>query len=779
MFNHLSQFAVINKLLNVKNSEWPKVSFVWFFKLLYRISFVICWTVLLSMFVSHYGITFLPLLFILNAVFTIIGSFVYSTLLNNFDLKKKIVGTIFIAGFVFFVSIFCYFESSILFFAFLILNVAIFLSQLKILLNAYFEEFFSPVEGERILPLLESSDTLGGIIAGAAILTLASSFEVYNFLYLAIGAIFLLVPLLLFCADRFIPANEEHIEPGQNLSYREKFLSLFKKDHFRVYFIGLVLIVFCQWFLFNLLEFQYTNAVYESVSNTVLDAGSGFEHAFIHDLGLLFILFSSSALLIQIFVASRLISYLGVVNGLLLHPVVTLLSLFGMAIYPGFLTTVLAKNNFTITQVVYNNAYHMSYYSLRDESREFIREFLEGVVRPIGAILGTLCLVLLQKVFAGNLITFSINCLMILVCLVLLYVSYLQSSKYTKMALKELNDTDDYQIKSRVLEVLQQGGHDSNIENLGAFILNKNNILSFRIKALKALFKNSYVSAVNTVIEVLKNSDFFIKESILDLLIVNSSRLIKDKDLTFLKYKLIVVLQEIYEKEKDEVALKKIIYLISKLSGLATLNFVFKILNAKNHPYKSDVILALKNFNDPEVTNILKGYFYKGNAAEQMSAAICLFKNRQYKQEALIRIYSFLYSKNTQKITSALFAIGELGLKANKEICFKLLQSNNSLVKVRAAIALAKLGEMKSLPVIFDLLLTCDDESFKVLRGLIPTIHGKIAVVFDKILKKFVTDLLNGLQENKFRDIISLERLKYLSKFADDFDRFEKLLSIK
>ena len=123
MLQNIRQISLLNKIFNVRGNEWPKISVAWIITLLYRIGFVIGWTVLVALFVSNYGIASLPYLFVINAAFSIIGSLVYSTFLDKISKELLMVITIFITCAILFAG---YFLSNnlILFFALIIVSLS-------------------------------------------------------------------------------------------------------------------------------------------------------------------------------------------------------------------------------------------------------------------------------------------------------------------------------------------------------------------------------------------------------------------------------------------------------------------------------------------------------------------------------------------------------------------------------------------------------------------------------------------------------------------------------
>ena len=160
----------------------------------------------------------------------------------------------------------------------------------------------------------------------------------------------------------------------------------------------------------NVLEFQYTKAIEQAITKkqeatiahidpkifraAVLSSPNGVEGAgFVNEnkraltvseeallaekLGVFKSIFSAAALVIQALFASRIITGLGVVGGMLLHPIVMLMSLVGMFLKFGFTSSFISKINFEMTNVVYKNSYFASHYAfpktIRDQSAEFLK----------------------------------------------------------------------------------------------------------------------------------------------------------------------------------------------------------------------------------------------------------------------------------------------------------------------------------------------------------------------------------------------------------------------
>jgi hypothetical protein len=470
----------------------------------YHYSFVVGYTILIVLFVTNYGILSLPYFFILNGLFAIFGSMFYSSVLDECNRQKVLYYTF---GFVTLTLLMArHFADTnlILFFAFMIVSVSVFLTQIRMMLIAHMEDMFTPLESERTFPVVESADTIGGIASGLTILIFTNFFNGFNFIYFWIVCLAVIVGFFIFCeSKKYAKEHKPTIKSSIGVVNQMK-EAMEGKVHYR-YLKGMFLIVFIHWALFNLLEFQYTKAVFSNVQDVIVDLGSGVAHAFIHDLGQLFILFSGSALFIQLFAGSRIMKSFGVVGSMLFHAYVTVLSFMTMLFGFNFYTAVVTKNNFTMTSVIHTNAYHTSYYAIHHKYRVQIREFLEGIIRPLGIIASTALILIFQKLFPGETFFTALNVLMIIGATLLLIVNYRQKENFTAFAVDDLlhSDLDD---RLNAIDILSQSGHEGSYPLLCDILFNKKEEQTVRERILYAMidqdhghFRDMLKEKVNTL----------------------------------------------------------------------------------------------------------------------------------------------------------------------------------------------------------------------------------------------------------------------------------------
>lgn len=759
-----------------------RVLFAILVKFLYRTAFVIGWTILVAMFVSRYGILSLPYLFVVNAIFSILGSIIYALFFEKINRIVVMIVTIVLAGIFLFTAINVVNSNQILFFSSLILSISIFLNQLRIILIAYVEEFFDPLTSERTFPIIEVSETLGGIVAGLLVTFLSTFFVLAHFIYLVIGVLFLMIPFLIFYNgdDKVELVHKKNHEKNAEGIFDQLKGAFDTKIH-SSFVLGLFMIVFLQWLIFNLLEFQYMSVIYQNVSHVIFEAGSGFEHAFIHDLGLLFVLFSSSALLVEIFLGSRLITNLGVVGAMLLHPIITFFSLIALTFRFDFLSAVLAKNNFTLTSVIHTNTYHISYYAIKEKAREHIREFLEGVIRPLGALFGTLIVIIFEKMFIGNSLALGLNISMIICTVIFFFVTFKQQAKYTKVVTEELLNAKEKHIRFTAIDLLAQKGHKCAVSTLKNLLNDPHELTSIKVKILEVFSELQSPETVLDIINCLAVDKPEICEAALDTLISFKFLHNYSKQFIYFKFKLISALKNLYSTQKNKEILAKIVYLMSLLSNVATVEFLLKIVNSTKSVNKADAIYALGRCNDDEIALILEKYLHSKNLQYQMHAAMALINYKKFGHEALHLINSFIYSEDREKIIYGLFAIGELGMNNKKSVCFRYLQSNDIDLKLNAAIALAKMGFYHSVSPILELLFDGDEKLVKKIKSLVKNVDVRIYKNVDKILKQVVSRKIEDLKvSNNYSSLESFsgESLAHLKKLYTLIGEYEEIDTI-
>jgi HEAT repeat protein len=783
MFTISRQISFWSKVFNVKGDEWPKILFSWLVRFFYRLGFVLIWTVVVGQFVTNYGIAALPYLFVFTAFFTLLGSLGSSTVVDRFSPKKMMVVNVLIAALVIAVTPVFFSPDEPLFIGLLMVTVVLFLKQFRLILGGYLEELFSPLQSERTFPLIEAADTIAGVVAGILLATLVDQIELVGLLNIASLSLIVIAPLLFtFVFPENVEEDRERSPKRYGLGVYSSLKAQFRDRTYLKFLKGLILLILLQWFLFNILEFQYTKAVYSKTSSVASDYGSGFEHAFIHDLGQLFALFSSLALLFQLFIGSRMISNLGIFGSSVVHAIVSFFSFIAMMANFNFSVSVFAKTNFTVTSVLHNNAYHSAYYGVHRESRARAREFLEGMVRPVGAILGTLCLIIFQNILSDLVIDFYLNLLMVLIAGVLFFVAYKQQRFYTNVAVATLKDDRELHEKLMALEILSQNGHKNGHNILRSVIFDTSLPIEARVLAVKSLSNFNSSLSLPILFEVValdKNEG--LKLQFAAVAVISSLGELNPKEISFSRrYTFLNHVKLLYLTENaDTDFLGSLFSILRYFPDSTSVEILSFALNSDVLAHRLVAIRTLGFYDDSAINMRLSKYLDSPVLDEAVMGAIALYNSPNYGGRTRDLLDRLMSSDNSSEIGLGIFACGELKLVRQKKALFQFLKSPDLNVRVHAAIALGKLGHRDGVHLILAVVMSDDFKlSIKVLQ-LIATLESEVRLLVNRLLREMVVGEIESIKSNgaysdlSEQQIVRLRALYYILGYSD-----EKLIKV-
>ena len=211
----------INKILNVSSREWPRILVAWSMTFLTRFGFIVGWSVLIAIFLAQVGIDLLPGLFLANALLVVAGTLFFRKIVHKIRRELLITFTILTAAAFLLTSVIFMQSNTMLFFALLLIAESVLLAQLSILISLFNEDLFSPLESQRTFPIIESAETIGGIMGGLTLSIFANDISAYKFIIIWAIALLLILPIVLrYNANTMeIPKlKEEKQEEEKNMS---------------------------------------------------------------------------------------------------------------------------------------------------------------------------------------------------------------------------------------------------------------------------------------------------------------------------------------------------------------------------------------------------------------------------------------------------------------------------------------------------------------------------------------------------------------------------------
>ena len=631
----------------------------------FKIGSAIGWTVLIAAFVSRFGISFLPTLFVINAVLIMLSTFFFEQLIMRFKREVLMIIMILLASLCLFFASFMYDRSSFIFFALIIVAESVFLAQFNVFIPILVGDRFSPAESQNAFPFIESGETIGGIAGGTIVGVFASRFPIHWFLYVWIA--FLACVVFVFIITNYVRSGIPALPIPVKSSTREKTADqirlIFKSIDKFSYLKGVIVVVLLQWAFMNVLEFQYTKAIEQDVTTnheqtvaainpklfqaSVISSSEGIdnmpqvtqevspnrslteseEKMFTEKLGAIKGIIHASALVIQVFLASRLITSLGIVGSMLLNPVLMLMSLVGMFLKFGSTSSIITRINFEASNVVHKNAYLASHYAFPKSIRDQAAEFLEGIVRPMGTIVGMIVILALQLFLTGPVLTLWIHVLMFIVMAIVLFVTIRLQPKYTALSRDQLFSHLPYPEKLNAIEVLSQRGHNSASTILVQKLNNAHGESSIvKIKLLEALGQLHDYNTLPEIVEALYDPNPEVR-------LEAAHALMKFRDIgdkfyaqAFSRFRIIEALKEVFRKEESSAVRSAIIRVFSLLRQPDIVAFLLDTLRDNSSEVRADGIHTLGLFHDPNAAYYILPFLEDSNPMVRANALTALWQ---------------------------------------------------------------------------------------------------------------------------------------------------------
>jgi len=812
--------SLINRVLNVGKNEWPRIILAWSLSLFLRAGFVIGWTATIAMFINRIGINSLPYLFVLNALLVMLGTIVFSHLLKRISHGLLIFYTTLMAIWLLLLSTLFAYTSDLLFFGTLLVAQSVLISQLNILINLFTEDLFSPLESQRTFPLIATSETIGGIIGGLTVGMLAGFLPAYKFIYLWILAIFLIIPVLLtsHSYSKKIPsikiAKHERIKKRQHAPIPNLIKGI--KRIKRIPFLqGIILIVMLQFMLLYLFEFQYTKAIQEEVeshhtppiafeieqykpdSNLQVALLSpkpievepqatshemDMEGELSQKLGMLQMIFSAGSLLVQIFLTSRILGSLGIVSSLIIHPLITVFNLIGMAFNFNFMSASIGRSGFEINSGIFRNAYHSSYYAIKESLRDQTKELMEGFVKPFGAILAFILLYILQALYHGDAQTYAINTLMIGAAIFMVFRTYRLHKDYTSISYRNLASDNDLPTRLNAIEILGQKGHEIKSELLVKFLQNKKEKLEIKRNILETLRLRAEPDTIPDILSCLHDEHESIRLTALETL--QGFKHLNDflKKRNFTKHHAIATIKELFKNENSSHIREACIHLLAKFDNHELIPFLVEVLENGDEKIQRACIRACGTFRDQSIIHYITDYLDHKNMLVRAEAIVALWQFRKVRKTLAHYLEQMQESEKQDAVLGSIYALGKVGTKKDLPYLIKNLVSSDQKIRKKAAFSIAELDHPAAIPHLVEFIVHEEEKithkTKKFVRSLSPAIVESVEHLVHVRISEYINDILKNSEAQTLEEL-DLETLAKLKNAYATVDEHHEVFKIE
>ena len=763
----------LNRLMNVSSREWPRILVAWSMMFLARFGFVVGWTLMLSIFLTRIGIEALPFLFLVNALLVITGSLIYRNLMKNVKREVLISFTVIFAAALLLSSLFFLNSNTFLFFAFLLTAVSVFLAQLNILLSLFNEELFSPLESQRTFPLIESAETLGGILGGLTLTLFAETLPSFKFIIIWILTTLLILPIVLkFNQNTMeIPKTKlEHITENPR-TLGSSFGKILKTPFLK----GLLVVVLLQWALLNLIEFQYTSALEDTISMVEGATLESQMHLLMEKLGTLQLVFSAGALFIQLVLASRILVSLGITSTLLVHPVVTLFNLLGLFFRFSFFTSAITRGSFELTQLIFKNAYDSSYYAIPHEDRSEVKEIMQGLIKPLGALLGTF-FILVVVVAPENYQILVQNILLLISTLCMMVFILKLTKRYTTMSEQNLSRKFDLGTRVNAAEILGQNGHDRLSPALEKILNRENEPALLKEKILESFGLRENLESIDLILKNMAHQHPEIRKAAVHAL-GHFTDLKKAKmSHSFTRHLVLSTLKKSIENEEVDAIREQMVQCFFALSPHDVIPFLIDSIQ-KNSTYEASFIRMMKLFHDPHLKSFLSPHLKSKSPEIRSAAIVALWQFKNIRNELKHYLNQMLESSKKEILLQGIQTSGEVQYNQVKIKIQTWLHHEDPEIRHAATLSLALMEEDHVIPLMVHFLINEGHEWYDKTRYVAQKLPRKFRHKVEAAVHSHWVGKIHELLREAEVDLHKLKDLFQKIEAHDEVHKIEKVLA--
>ena len=428
--------------MNLKDESTQKVTYLFLLYTVITVTYILGETCAISIFINRFGLFNLPY-FYWYAPAGIAGlMFLFSFVADRFN-KINLFLVLFSVS-VFFLIFSVFWGIRVGWYAAVLLFYIEMLSHfLTVQFHGLLNDVLTAKEAQREIPLISTGWFVGSGIAGMTAQGLARIFHTQNLLLLVAALFAFGIGLLLLINNKFKDRLKRKRVRSEEARRNTIFPFLKRSRLFRILVVSslsLYLLVFC-------MNFQFLNMGHAFYT---------LEDDFTAYFGLFTLVASVCGFLIQLSFTKKFISSWGIPRGIMVTPLVILAGGVWLLLSPtltasfcAFLLTALIKDT------IYFASFQLYFNQVESQIRTGIRNFVEGVMAPVGGVFAGIAILLIGYLFGKQQL---ILVLPLVVCLVAVgwFIFALGTKREYEKLLHGNTLSDDFELRLNLIEVLQE-----------------------------------------------------------------------------------------------------------------------------------------------------------------------------------------------------------------------------------------------------------------------------------------------------------------------------------
>ena len=385
-----------NKLFNIRSEEWPRLLLLYAMLLAVTLGAVWGETIVAAAFLEQVGVKGLPWFFMVRAILSIPAVAIYTAFADRIASHKLLISILLIGGTGIIIG-FGLLNMGFTRIAYPLLYLLIYVPLTDILTAhwfTYINGFYDTRAAKRIVPVLGTAGSIGSIVAGLSMESLNKVLSPNSIIIvwlsmlgmMALGA--WLMPRIIKSSEDAAPAGlsvvktktteKTHASYGNEL--REGYHYVTQSGFLRWIAIGTLVVVI----LLTFVGYQTSVIIVDKLQTT---------EAMANFYGLVTGVANLIMLPFQLFVLSRIIGWIGIGNAYMIFPAGNLAVCAGLVFFPGL--PMAAFSYFDSTAFYGNVGYQINsllYNAVPLRIKGRAHAFIDGLVAPIGAFIGSILL---------------------------------------------------------------------------------------------------------------------------------------------------------------------------------------------------------------------------------------------------------------------------------------------------------------------------------------------------------------------------------------------------
>lgn len=515
---------------------------------------------------------------------------------------------------------------------------------------ALINDIFRPIQAQRIYPVLYMSSTFGGVIAGLSIPLLSQFIGIDNLLYVwAIEIAFIIIFILLL---NHLYKTELRWKPSVEENNSWDFKNYFKQVFSCLSISKLASVLVALTFMFTLIDtiqsFQYNKIANLSFSSeTELSNFFGYYMTFRNVLGICF----------QFLLVNSIFFYFGAFRAMMITPILMLIAFSFLNINFYLWFGIFLHLCWEMTAYpLFDNGLQLAFNAIPVSARGRLRGFCRGIIGMIGAIFGSVLLILINNLTqSANAHIYLVNILGILAALICLITMLFGKKIYITQLIQNIKEQTGATLFDSI-ESLEERKEPLALQTLIDIVTSPQEEHDREVKgrAMVILMRLHTIPALRPLFIFLEDPD-----NQLRLYAIKALRMFKKPEKFPFTYNLLITeMTKIFEHDPYDLArIEAGCFLIEHLPQHEMLEFTNKFFQKIEPMMRIATVQTLSKINIELIDYIIFKGLKDSECFVRAECIIALWSHPEYKKYCNIELTNLLCSSSEKDNRAGLKAI--------------------------------------------------------------------------------------------------------------------------